>query len=135
MPRTMVQLSDAQRKLLEKPNYGVLATVRPDGTPQLTTVWVDAENGHVLVNTAEGRYKERYIRRDPRVSLYVRDEEDPYKWLAVTGHAQLVSEGAEEHIDKLAAKYTGHDTYPWRKEGERRIIIRIEPERVIAYEV
>ena len=131
----MNRLTDAQRRLLEKPNYGVLGTVRPDGTPQLTTVWVDAEDGYALVNTAEGRFKERYIRRDPRVSLYVRDEDDPYKWLAITGSAELVSEGADEHIDKLAKKYTGRDTYPWRKEGERRVIVRISPERVIAYQV
>jgi PPOX class probable F420-dependent enzyme len=128
-------LTDAQRQLFLKPNYGVLGAVRPDGTPQLTTVWVDADDRHVLVNTAEGRYKERYVRRDPRVSLYVRDEDDPYKWIAVTGRAELVSEGAEEHIDKLAQKYTGRDRYPWRAEGERRIIIRITPERVIAYQL
>jgi PPOX class probable F420-dependent enzyme len=128
-------LTDAQRALFQKPNYGVLGAVRPDGTPQLTTVWVDADDTHVLVNTAEGRFKERYVRRDPRVSLYLRDEDDPYKWIAVTGHAELVSEGAEAHIDKLAKKYTGRDTYPWRREGERRIIIRIAPERVIAYQV
>ncbi len=128
-------LTDEQAALLQKPNYGVLATVRPDGTPQLTTVWVDAEDGYALVNTAEGRFKERYIRREPRASLYVRDEEDPYKWLSVTGPAELVSEGAEEHIDKLARKYTGRDRYPWRQEGERRIIVRITPERVIAYQV
>jgi len=131
----MAALTDAQRKLLEKPNYGVLAAVRPDGTPQLTTVWIDAEDGYVLVNTAKGRFKERYIKRDPRVSLYVRDEDDPYKWLAVTGHAELVEGGADAHIDRLAKKYTGRDSYPWRKEGERRVIIRISPERVIAYQV
>ena len=128
-------LTDEQRRLLEKPNYGVLAAVRPDGTPQLTTVWVDAEDGYALVNTAEGRFKEKYIRRDPRVSLYVRDEDDPYKWLSITGRAELVSEGAEDHIDKLAKKYTGRDSYPWRTEGERRIIVRISPDRVIAYQV
>lgn len=131
----MTKLSEAQKELLQKPNYGVLGTLRPDGTPQLTTVWVDAEDGHVLVNTAEGRAKERNIRRDPRVTLYVRDEDDPYKWLAVTGQAELVSEGADEHIDKLAKKYTGKDRYPWRSENERRVIIRITPERVIAYQV
>jgi PPOX class probable F420-dependent enzyme len=131
----MAKLTDAQRELLQKPNYGVLGTVRPDGTPQLTTVWVDAEDGHALVNTAEGRFKEKYIRRDPRVSLYVRDEDDPYKWLSLTGRAELVSEGAEDHIDKLAKKYTGKDRYPWRKEDERRVIIRIDPERVNAYQV
>ena len=131
----MARLTDEHAELLRKPNYGVLGTIRPDGTAQLTTVWVDAEDGCALVNTAEGRYKERYIRRDPRVSLYVRDEDDPYKWIAVTGSAELVSEGAEEHIDKLAKKYTGRDRYPWRQEGERRIIIRISPTRVIAYQV
>lgn len=131
----MATLTESQQELLRKPNFGVLGAVRPDGTPQLTTVWVDAEDDYVLVNTAEGRFKERYIRAHPQVSLYVRDEDDPYKWIAVTGDAELVSEGAEEHIDKLAKKYIGQDTYPWRSEGERRIIIRIKPTRVIAYQV
>jgi PPOX class probable F420-dependent enzyme len=131
----MATLTDSQKELLQKPNYGVLGTVRPDGTPQLTTVWVDAEDGHVLVNTAEGRWKERYVRRDPRVTLYVRDEDDPYRWVSITGHAELVSEGADEHIDKLARKYLGQDRYPWHSEDEHRVILRIEPERVVGYKV
>lgn len=131
----MTTLTDAQKELLQKPNYGVLGTVRPDGTPQLTTVWVDAEDGYVLVNTAEGRAKERYVRRDPRVSLYVRDENDPYKWVSITGPAELVSEGADEHIDKLAKKYLGEDRYPWHTADEQRVILRIEPERIIGYRV
>lgn len=131
----MAKLTEAQQELLKKPNYGVLGTIRPDGTPQMTTVWVDAEDGQVLVNTAEGRWKERYLRRNPRATLYVRDEDDPYKWLSVTGRAELASEGAADHIDKLAKKYLGQDRYPWHREGEQRVIIRIEPERVNSYQV
>ena len=133
--RQMPELTETQIDLLRRPNYGVLGVQRPDGTAQLNTVWVDYEDGRVLVNSAEGRWKVLYLRDDPRATLYVRDEEDPYKWLSVTGSVDLTFDGAEEHIDKLAKKYTGRDTYPWRKEGERRIIIRIAPERVIAYQV
>lgn len=129
----MGELTEAQTELLTGANYGVLGAIRPDGTPQLTTVWVDAEDGHVLVNTAEGRWKERYVKRDPRVTLYVRDEGDPYRWLSVTGRAELVSEGAEEHIDKLAKKYLGQDTYPAHSETEPRVIMRIRPERIVSY--
>lgn len=129
----MPTLSESQAELFTEPNLGVLATVRPDGTPQLTPVWVDWDGQHVLVNTAEGRAKPRYVRRDPRVSVWVGDRDDPYRWVSVTGRVEI--EDGEQadvvaHIDKLARKYTGREEYGL-PEGEERLILRITPERVI----
>lgn len=131
----MATLTEEQARLFLDPNYGVLAAIRPDGTPQLTTVWVDWDGEHVLFNTAEGRWKPRYLRGNPHASVYVADKDDPYKWVSVTGPVEVTEQGADEHIDRLAKKYTGQDTYPWRKEGEQRLLVKISPERVNAYGV
>jgi PPOX class probable F420-dependent enzyme len=132
--RTEPALTEAQAQLFLEPNYGVAAAIRPDGTPQLTVVWVDWDGEHVLFNTAEGRYKPEYMRRDPRVTVFVMDRESPYRWISVTGHAELVEEGAADHIHTLAKKYKGLDRYPLA-EGERRLLVRVTPERVNAYNV
>jgi PPOX class probable F420-dependent enzyme len=124
----MAKLSEKQIELLLRPNLAVVATVRPDGTPQLTPTWVDTDGEHVLINTAEGRWKPRYLRRDPRVSVTVVDREDPYNWVSVTGTAELTHEGAEEHIHKLSHKYRGKD-YDSPKDPQR-ILVRITPDRV-----
>jgi PPOX class probable F420-dependent enzyme len=83
-----------------------------------------------MFNTAVGRAKERYLRQDPRVSLIVVDPEDAYRWVSVSGQAELTTEGADEQIDRLAKKYLGKDEYPWRSSDEQRITVRIKPERV-----
>lgn len=124
----MAKLSEKQIELLRRPNLAVVATLRPDGTPQLTPTWVDTDGEHVLVNTAEGRWKTRNLRRDPRISVTVVDRDDPYNWVSVTGTAELTHEGAEEHIHHLSHKYRGKD-YDSPKEP-RRILVRITPERV-----
>jgi PPOX class probable F420-dependent enzyme len=124
----MAKLSQKQIELLQRPNLAIVATVRPDGTPQLTPTWVDTDGEHVLINTAEGRWKPRYLRRDPRISVTVVDREDPYNWVSVTGTAELTHEGAEEHIHKLSHKYRGKE-YDSPKDPQR-ILVRITPERV-----
>ena len=129
----MAAITDKQAEFLEEPNYGVAATVRDDGSPQQTIVWVDWDGENVVFNTAEGRAKPRHIRRNPQVSVNVMDPSNPYKWLSVSGRAEITSEGADDHIDKLAKKYLGKDTYPWRKPTEQRLIVRVRPERVDAY--
>jgi PPOX class probable F420-dependent enzyme len=126
-----VQLSEAAQKLFREPNFAHLATLMPDGSPQVTPVWVDFDGKFILVNTAEGRRKPRNIRRDPRVALDVTSREDPYRMVTVRGRVvELANEGADEHIDKLAKKYLGQDRYPFRQPGERRVILKIEPEHV-----
>jgi PPOX class probable F420-dependent enzyme len=124
-------LNDKAAKLLLGRNWGNLVDLRPDGSPHVTPVWVDYDGQHVLVNSAYGRCKVRNIQRDPRVAIDVLPSDDQQSgYVSVSGTAELVDEGADEHIDKLAKKYLGLDEYPFRARGERRVIIRITPERV-----
>lgn len=126
----MARLKEAEVRMFEEANYAVASAVRADGCPQQTVVWVDYDGENVVFNTAEGRYKPRYIRQNGRAGVHVTHPEDPYKWVSVAGPAELTHEGADEHIDKLARKYLGADSYPFRKEGEQRVIVRIKPEHV-----
>lgn len=112
--------------------FAALATLMPDGSPQVSLTWVDADGEHVLINTAEGRRKPENVRRNGRVAVSIFDPENPYKQAMVRGVVTDVTrEGAEEHIDRLAMKYIGQDKYPWRGPNEKRVIIKIKPERVI----
>ena len=130
----MAALKEAQKRFLdENPFVGTVTTLRPDGSPHSTIVWVDVEDGKVSFNTALGRAKPRYLEQDPRASLLVVDPEDPYRWVSVSGHAELTEEGADAQIDKLAKKYIGEDEYPWRKPEETRVKVLIEPEQVSDY--
>ncbi len=125
-------LTDAQRAFIrENPFVAVAATLRPDGSPHSTVVWIDEEDGKVIFNTAAGRAKERHLAQDGRISITVIDPADAYKWVSVSGTATLETEGAREHIDKLSNKYMGKD-YPWYQ-GEQRIIVTITPELVDSY--
>ncbi len=128
----MAELSDKARTLIEEPNFGFLATVMEDGSPQVSPVWVDLENGYVRVNTATGRVKDRNMRREPRVAISVADRNNQYSKVDIRGRVVDIVEGdeAERHIDSLAKKYMHEDVYPWRQPGERRVLVRIEPERV-----
>jgi PPOX class probable F420-dependent enzyme len=126
----MAKLNDAQAEFLRNPYYAVITTLRPDGTPHQTVVWVDADDGDVLINTAEGRAKPRHMRANPNVSVAVVDPANGYHSLVVSGKAELSHDGADAHIDKLAKKYLDADTYPFRKEGEVRVVVRIRPERI-----
>lgn len=129
----MARLKDDQRRFLdENPYVGTVTTLRQDGSPHSTIVWVDVEDGKVSFNTASGRAKPRHLEHDPRASLLVVDPNDAFKWVAVSGPAQMTEEGADEQIDKLAKKYIGQDAYPWRNAQEQRIKVLIEPERVDA---
>ena len=98
----------------------------PDGAPQVSVVWIDVDGDEILVNTAEGRTKTENMRRDPRVGLCVFDQRDPYRQLMVRGHATDFShEGADDHIDFLAKKYTGADVYGGHRPDQQRVIVRI----------
>jgi PPOX class probable F420-dependent enzyme len=126
----MAKLTEAQAEFLSNPYYAVVATLRADGSPHQTVVWVDTDGGDVVFNTAEGRAKPKHLRANEQVALTVVDPANGYHWLAVSGTAELSHDGADAHIDKLAKKYLDADSYPFRKEGEVRIIVRIRPERV-----
>lgn len=126
----MARLKEAEAQMFTEPYYAVASTVREDGCPQQTVVWVEYDGEDVLFNTAEGRAKPENIRRNPRVGVHVTHPEDPYKWVSVAGPAELTHAGADEQIDRLAKKYLGADSYPFRKEDEQRVIVRIKPEHV-----
>jgi PPOX class probable F420-dependent enzyme len=126
-------LSDEQKQFFRKPNFGHLATLEPDGSPQVTPVWIDVDDEHILVNTAKGRKKVRNVERDPRVSVEVVEQDNPYSMLSVKGKVVgMTTDGADQHIDAMAKKYLGQDSYPFRRPGEERIILKIQPEKVIA---
>ncbi len=121
-------------ELLKAANFCNVATLRPDGSVHAAPAWVDVENGQPVLNTAEGRAWPRNLERDPRVTLTVQNHENPYEYVAIRGRvAAREHDGADEHIDKLAKKYLGQDTYPYRQPGERRLIIRVDPEQVHVY--
>jgi PPOX class probable F420-dependent enzyme len=119
--------------LFEKRAFAHLATIMPDGTPQVTPVWCDFDGTHVRINSAKGRVKDRNMRRDGRVALALMDPDNPYRYVAVRGRVVEITEhGADAHIDSLAKKYLGQDRYPYRRPGEVRVIYTIQPEGVSA---
>ena len=126
----MTKLTEKQAQLFRDKNYGWATTIRSDGTPHSTVVWVDYDGENVLFNTAKPRAKWRHLERDPRVTVSVVDPEDPYNYVSVTGHADLDFEAGNDHIDKMAQKYTGQEKYPWHKPEEQRVVVRVRPERV-----
>jgi PPOX class probable F420-dependent enzyme len=129
----VARLKDKERQFLaENPFVGIVTTLREDGSPHSTVVWVDVEDGKVSFNTARGRVKPTNLERDPRASLLVVDPNNPFKWVAVSGPAELTEQGADAQIDKLAKKYLGKDEYPWRNPAETRVKVLIEPEKVDA---
>ena len=121
----------SHRDILEKSNFAHIATLMKDGSPQVTPVWIDIDGENILFNTAEGREKDRNLKRDSRVALSVHDNANPYRYIQirgkVTGHS---TSGADAHIDELAKKYMNLDAYPYRNPAEQRVIYTIQPEHV-----
>jgi PPOX class probable F420-dependent enzyme len=126
----MAKLTEAQAEFLSNAYYGVVATLRADGSPHQTVVWVDTDDGDVCFNTAEGRAKPKHLRADPHVAITVVDPSNGYHWVSVSGTAELTHEGGDAHIDRLAKKFLDADTYPFRKEGEVRVTVRIHADRI-----
>lgn len=122
------KLTKEDTELLSEPQIANVATVLPDGSPHVTPVWIDTDGEAVLFNTPKGNVKYRNLIRDPRVEISVVDKADPYRTLRVRGRVEFIEEGADEHIDKLAKKYLGVETYPWRRPDSQRLIARVIPE-------
>ena len=132
MPRTTLDARD--RELLEAKNYVHISTLREDGTIQTVPIWVDTDGEHVIVNGEDTRGWAKHLRKSPTVTLTVLNMENPYEYVTVTGRlADETKEGAAEHIDKLAMKYLGADTYPDHSPDRPRVIFRIAPERVLRH--
>jgi PPOX class probable F420-dependent enzyme len=127
------QIPDKYRDLFKKQAFAHLATLMPDGSPQVTPVWVDLDDGFIRVNTAKGRVKDKNMRRNKKVALSITDPENPYRHVAVQGEiSEITEQGADVHIDALAKKYLGKDKYPFRQPGEVRVIYKIRPDKVVA---
>jgi PPOX class probable F420-dependent enzyme len=119
--------------LQQKTTFAHLATVMPDGSPQVTPVWFDYTNGKIRVNSAKGRVKTRNMTEGAPVALSILDSDNPYRYIQIRGKVSHVTEnGASAHIDSLAKKYLGKDKYPFGQPGEVRVLFEIEPDKVQA---
>jgi PPOX class probable F420-dependent enzyme len=129
----MNEITKPIAKLLDEKNFAFFATLMRDGSPQITPVWIDWENNTntILINTAEGRLKQENISRDPRVAISLANHNNPYEMVTIRGKViEQISEGANEHADKLAKKYLGLDKYPFHSPNEKRIVLKIKPEKI-----
>jgi PPOX class probable F420-dependent enzyme len=126
---TMTAIPEKYLDLLrQKKAFASLATVMPDGSPQVTPVWFDYTDGTIRVNTARGRVKARNMTEGAPVALSIMDPDEPYRYIQIRGRVRRVTEnGADAHIDALAKKYLGKDKYPWRRAGDTRVMYEIEP--------
>jgi PPOX class probable F420-dependent enzyme len=124
-----VKIEGRAEELLKGKNFCHVATLRADGSVHGVPVWVDVQDGRPVLNTAEGRVWPRNLERDPRITLTIPNSENPYEYVELRGRvAERTHEGADEHIDQLAKKYMGVESYPLRQPGEQRLIIRVEAE-------
>jgi PPOX class probable F420-dependent enzyme len=122
-----LKLTKEAKALMQGKNFANVATINADGSPQVTPVWIDSEGDLILVNTTNKRLKWKNAKRDPRVALSVFDQDDPYRRILVKGKVVgITKEGADEHIDKLSLKYTGHK-YKDRQPGADRVLLKIAP--------
>jgi PPOX class probable F420-dependent enzyme len=127
MPLTLPQ---SVKKLLQDKAYGHVVTFNAQGKPQLTMVWMDVDGDEVTFNTAEGRNKPRNLRRDPRIIVSVQDRNDPQAYVVFHGKGRVTEPGADDHIDKLAKRFLNADKYPFRRPGEKRLVVRISVDRI-----
>jgi len=126
----MVRLTEEAKKLIDGKNFASVATLMPDGSPQVAPVWVERDGDTVVINATATRQRYRNLKRDPRVALCVFDMNNPYSKVLIRGRAtEITKVGAEEHIDKLSMKYRG-GKYEWHKADDPRVVIRINPEHV-----
>lgn len=125
----MAILSEADIALLKEAQLAHVATIDVDGTPNVTPVWVDTDGEHILFNTAQGRVKHLNLVRNPAVAVSVVDKENDNRTLWIKGTAAMYEEGADEHVNRMARKYMGVETYPFRQPGEVRLIVRVTPTR------
>jgi PPOX class probable F420-dependent enzyme len=128
----MAAIPDKYLDLLrDKKAFASLATVMPDGSPQVTPVWFDYEGDAIRINTAKGRVKARNMIEGAPVALVIMDPDNPYRHVQIRGRVRRASEeGANAHIDSLAKKYLGKDKYPFAQPGEVRLVVEIEPTSV-----
>lgn len=124
-------ISPEVAKLLEDKNLAFVATLMKDNSPQITPTWIDLVDGVIIVNTAEGRVKQRNVSRDPRVAISIVDQKNPYNMVTIRGKViEQTTHDADKHIDKMTKKYLGVDKYPFAMPGEKRILLKILPLKI-----
>ena len=124
-------MDDKVIQLFSAKNLVFIATVMKDGSPQVSPVWANYDDGHVLVNTAEGRIKHKNILRDPRVAISVVSKNNPLEMTTIRGTVvEIISDAESHHADKLTQQYMGRPNYPFKQENEKRIILKIKPEKI-----
>ena len=127
----MANIEGPARDLVDQgANHAVVSTLNDDGSIHSTVVWANVEDGRVAVNSAVGRRWPTNLERDPRINVTVYDAQNPYEYVEVRGTATGTTDGADDHIDRLAKKYLDADSYPFRQEGEQRISFFVDAERV-----
>ena len=125
------EIDDSVIQLLTGKNFAFVATLMKDGSPQITPTWIDFDGKSILINTAEGRVKQKNVSRDPHLAISIVDQNNPYNMLTIRGKViEQTLNGADDHIDKLAKRYLGVDKYPFRSQNEKRVIIKVQPEKV-----
>lgn len=125
------KLTENDKSLFLGKNFAFIATLMKDGSPQITPTWVDIEGDSIIINTAEGRVKQKNVERDKRVAVSIVDSANPYNMVTVRGKVtEQVTKGADSHIDKMAKKYLGMDKYPYRTPTEKRVILKIHADKV-----
>lgn len=127
-------LSEELRKVLDGPIFVNIATIQPDGSPQVSPVWAKRDGDDVLISTTVGRRKEQNLRRDPRVTVVVQPADAPYTYAEIRGAATLTTEGGQELIDELSLKYTGKpyaEFNPASGQDDERVVVRVTPRKVV----
>ena len=127
----MTTLTDKARALFEGNNFAHVATIEPDGRPQVSPVWIKHDGDDVLFSTTVGRRKHQNNSRDPRVTVCVFDQADPYTYVEVRGTATMTEEGGRALIDEFAKKYRDLDVYPWDGPDAVRVVVRVTPDKLI----
>jgi len=131
MEKWVIKLEQKAIDLLKSKNLVFIATLMKDGSPQLSPVWADYEDGFVMVNTAEGRIKHKNVLNDTRVAVSVVANENPLDMTTIRGKVvEILPDYDYVHINKLTKKYMGIENYPFRREGEKRIVFKIKPDKV-----
>jgi PPOX class probable F420-dependent enzyme len=124
-------LSEKARSLINRPVIASVATVDPEGRPQVTPVWIDLQGDDLVFNSAKGRVKANNLEKNPQVAVSVVDPDDTYNVVVVRGTVSSTEDGADAHIDSLAKKYLGVDTYPMRQEGEVRVKYIVHADNIV----
>ena len=124
-------IPESHQDLFDKRALAHVATTMPNGSPQVTPVWVLLEDGYVVINSARGRQKDRNMEVRPQVAICIVDPENPYRHIAIRGRVvEATEDGAVDVINRLSAKYTGNPVYGGRRPGEVRVTYRIRPDHI-----